>query len=105
LTYVNFSDIIYIMYENPRFLVDSSGETTEQELHEANPQRSPTLRIGNDIVVGPGGATPTPEQIGGSRYFVEAGGRIIDTQTGEAVTHGDGTNSINIGKIREQEDK
>jgi hypothetical protein len=86
--------------ENGRFIVDSTGEAEFQEIKL--PDNPTALRIGNTAI--PLGDQPlSVDQIGDSKYFAEPGGRLIDTETGETITHGDGTNKVSLGDITAHE--
>ncbi|MGI9028104.1 MAG: hypothetical protein ACR2FM_04700 [Candidatus Saccharimonadales bacterium] len=89
------------MSEKGCFIVDSTGETAFQEAARSD---SPVLRMGK-FVIPLGDQALTPEQIGNSKYFAEPGGRIIDTETGAAVTHGDGSTKISLEDIEDYEDR
>lgn len=83
-------------FEEKVFVVNSEGE-----IDATDPKPKPrTLRIGN-IIRSLDGTHLTPDQIVGSDYFTEPGGRIINTRTGEVVTHGDGTKKTNTQPVHD----
>lgn len=92
------------MHEQGHFTVDSTGEAEFQTSNASEPHH-PIMRIGNNIVAPLGGEPLNAEQIGDAKYFVEPGGRIIDTETGEVVTHGDGSRTVHIQPIHDYEER
>jgi len=86
------------MPEKGHFIVDSKGEA---ELI-APRVRIPEMRIGETTLLH---GTPADEQLRteGPLYYVDPGGRVLDTKTGDIIAHGDGTGRVHIQDIQDHQ--
>ena len=93
------------MHEKSFFSVDSQGNAELHQAHSEQPRRA----FEHGMVLGANGkmyTDPTsPDAIANAKYFVDTGGRIIDTQSGEEVTPGEGSLSVKLEDIKNYENR
>lgn len=90
------------MAEKGHFAVDSEGQA---EFQEPAPVQGPPVEKGwvveqtdTGVKIHLDPTKPEAEQAGG--YYVDPGGRVIDTQTGREVTSGAGKLEVNLKNLK-----